>query len=305
MGGAYFCLASAVAYTLSNICMRQLTTMGCDPIWAVFNRETVAVVLVGPWLMYKMLRRRSVIPPWRTLGAVLAVGLLIEVLGNVLVQWAMGIVGLAVTVPSIYGASITGSAVLAWLLLGERVSRRSASAIALLLAALVLLGIGAEAAGRSGPVSASTGVLLLGVLACGTAGTVFSMLNIVIRHALSQATQPAVIAFFVTLMGSVSLGPISLARFGVEQLAATPWQELGFMWASGVFNLIGFLALINGLGRITVVHANAVSASQVAMSAVAGILLFAEPPSLWVLAGICLTIIGILRVDRPADSGEV
>ena len=53
------------------------------------------------------------------------------------------------------------------------------------------------------------------------------------------------------------------------------------MAAAGVFNLIGFLGLIYGLQRTTVVHANVVNASQVAMAAVAGMALFHEPPNPW------------------------
>jgi drug/metabolite transporter (DMT)-like permease len=72
-----------------------------------------------------------------------------------------------------------------------------------------------------------------------------------------------------------------------------------------VLNLIGFVSLISGLQRITVAHANIISASQVGMAAVAGILLFHEPPNLWLVLGVCLTIVGIARFDRPTDGGEI
>ena len=84
----------------------------------------------------------------------------------------------------------------------------------------------------------------------------------------------------------------------------TPPEQFGLMIAAGVFNLIAFMALINGLQRTTVVHANAVNASQVAMAAVAGVLLFAEPPTAWVLSGVCLTVFGIVWIDRPKDAVE-
>ena len=76
------------------------------------------------------------------------------------------------------------------------------------------------------------------------------------------------------------------------------------MAAAGVFNLIGFLALIHGLQRTTVVHANVVNASQVAMAALAGMALFHEPPNPWVLLGVGLTIVGIVWIDRPAEAVE-
>ena len=65
---------------------------------------------------------------------------------------------------------------------------------------------------------------------------------------------------------------------------------------------MGFLGLIHGLQRTTVVHANVVNASQVAMAAMAGMALFHEPPNPWVLLGVGLTIVGIVWIDRPAEA---
>lgn len=58
----------------------------------------------------------------------------------------------------------------------------------------------------------------------------------------------------------------------------------------------------------TIVHANVLNASQVAMAAVAGLLFFAEEPSAHLILGICLTIAGTLLIDRadgrPASGAE-
>jgi drug/metabolite transporter, DME family len=309
ISGTVWCLVSALAYTAVNICMRQLASLRSDPIWAVFNRELVTTVAVGLWLLYQAIRGRPTLPSGRTLGRILLVGLLIQVIGNVGVQWALGVVGLAVTIPAVYGIMICSGAVLGRVWLGERVSLRSTAAIALLLVALVLLGMGAEAAGRSiaakDAVPPGTLMLVLGVVAGGLAGGVYAVLNITIRHSVTRTTLPTAVAFLVTLTGVVSLGPLSVYRLGLPALLSTPWVDLGLMTAAGLFNLIGFMALINGLQRITVVHANALSASQVAMAAVAGMALFREPPNPWLLLGICLTIAGIVGVDRPVEGVEL
>ena len=63
---------------------------------------------------------------------------------------------------------------------------------------------------------------------------------------------------------------------------------------------IGFLALIHGLQRITVLYANAVNASQVAIAAVAGMLIFGESANGWVVFGTLLTVLGILSFDHRA-----
>jgi drug/metabolite transporter, DME family len=307
ISGAACCLVSALAYTGSNICMRQLTILQCDPVWAVFNRELVATVVVGVWLLCQAIRGRPTLPSGRTLLRLLLVGLLIEVVGNVGVQWALGVVGLAVTVPAEFGMMIAGGAVMGYVWLGEQVSIRSIVAIALLLVALVLLGMGVEAAGKaiaaSDMVSPHPLMLALGVAACGLAGCVFAVLNITIRHSVTRTTLPTAVAFLVPLMGVVSLGPLSVCRLGWQPLWDTSGGQFALMGAAGAFNLIGFMAFIYGLQRTTVVHANVVNASQVAMAAVAGMAVFHEPPNLWLVLGIVLSIAGILGFDHPTDGG--
>jgi drug/metabolite transporter (DMT)-like permease len=140
--------------------------------------------------------------------------------------------------------------------------------------------------------------------AAGLAGVVYALLSTVIRHSVTRTTTPSTVAFLVPLMAVVSLGPMSVCRFGFMPLLSTPREQLLLMAAAGVFNLIGFLGLIHGLQRTTVVHANVVNASQVAMAALAGMALFHEAPNAWVLLGVGLTIVGIVWIDRPAEAIE-
>ena len=300
-------MVSALGYALGNICMRQLTSLACDPMWAVFNRELVTTVAIAPWLLYLALRGRPTLPSGNTLWRLVWVGLLIEVVGNVGLQWAFGVVGLAVTIPVVYGVMVATGALLGYLILGEQVTPRSMAAIALLLTALVLLAVGTEAGGRSiasiETVAPGPLMLALGVLAGAAAGGSFALLSITIRHTVTRATRPTAVAFLVPLMGVVSLGPLTFWRLGLEPLWNTSWQQAAFMGAAGVCNLIAFLALVNGLQWITVAHANTVSASQVAIAAVAGVFLFHEPPNPLLVLGVCLTIVGILGFDRPAEAG--
>ena len=39
------------------------------------------------------------------------------------------------------------------------------------------------------------------------------------------------------------------------------------------------------------------------MAALAGMLLFREPPSQWLILGMALTIAGIVLIDRPGEEG--
>jgi len=288
--------------------MRQLTAMHSDPVWAVFNRELVTPVVIGAWLVLQAARGRPSLPSLGEIVMLAAVGILIQLAGNVCVQWSLGVVGLAVTIPAMFGAMITGGALIGRFWLGERVSGRSITAVAMLLASLALLGVGAETAGRAIAQAdarpPNTLIMVLGVAAAGLGGAVYALLSAVLRRAVTRSTTPPAAAFLVTLMGIVCLGPICYYRLGLPKMLETPPEQFGLMIAAGVFNLIAFMALINGLQRTTVVHANAVNASQVAMAAVAGVLLFAEPPTAWVLSGVCLTVFGIVWIDRPKDAVE-
>jgi drug/metabolite transporter (DMT)-like permease len=63
------------------------------------------------------------------------------------------------------------------------------------------------------------------------------------------------------------------------------------------------VAITQGLARTTVIHANVLNASQVAMAALAGIFLFAEPLTPWLTLGVVLTICGIILVKPASKSG--
>jgi multidrug transporter EmrE-like cation transporter len=97
----------------------------------------------------------------------------------------------------------------------------------------------------------------------------------------------------------VSLGILSYARLGWQGIAATSGQQWWVMTAAGVFNFVAFLALAKALQLTTVVYVNALNASQVAMAAVAGVVLFRESSSPALALGVILTIGGLMLM-RPA-----
>jgi drug/metabolite transporter, DME family len=306
--GTLCCLLAALGYTVSNICMRQLSALGCDPTWATFNRELVTVLVVGPWLLSESLHGRHILPSWSVLSLLIAVGLAVELGGNLGVQWAYGKVGLALTTPAVMGTTLTTSAAMGWLLLGEYVSLRSMGAIGLLLVALVLLGWSAGAASQSVAATAdilpAPWVVALAVGAACMAGAIYALFSISIRHVMSGTTRLSLLMVVITGTGVLSLGPLSLGRLGLDHLISTPSDHFGWMFAAGAANLIGFMAITKGLQLTTVVRANMLNASQVALSALAGVVLFGEPPNPWLVLGVVITSLGIMLIDRPVD-GEI
>lgn len=302
VAGTACCVVSALGYASAQICLRHLSKLDADPMWVICNKELVTVVVIGPWLLCRAARGLPVLPPGRLLVLLILVGLAVQMGANLGVQWALGVVGLAVSIPLMFGVMLAASALLGLVFLGERVSRRSVLAIGLLLAALVLLGVATYATHNSDPQdSCPVGPLwlALGIAAPCVAGAIYAVLTITIRHSVTSAVPVSTIVFITTVMGVLSLGPLSVNRLGPEQLLATPPQQIGWMLAAGTLNLIAFLAITKGLQLTTVVHANVLNASQVAMAAVAGTLIFAEPWTVWMLAGVGLTILGVVLIDRP------
>ncbi len=278
------------------------------PAWVIAVKEMVTVAAVGPFLAWLILRGKLAFCDLRVLAVLLVTGVGVQLAGNMSVQWAFGTVGLTVSMPTAMGVMLAASAVIGLVWLGERVTRRSVLAILLLIAAISLLAVGTGIAGPSGKMTLENmpgiGTALMGVAAAALGGTMFASLAAAVRYAGSRKTPVSVIVFVITGMGVVSCGLLSLNRIGLDGMAATPPDRLAWMIASGVFNLLGFLLITKGLQWTTLVHANVLNASQVALSAVAGMALFHEPNNPFLMAGIVLTLVGIFHIGTGRDEKE-
>jgi len=321
--GTTYCIVSALGYTAANVCLRKLAALEADETWVICVKELVTVGVVGPWLAIEAFRRRKVMPPPRALAALLAAGVAVQLAGNLPLQWALHVVGIAIAMPVLFGVMLTSAALLGLVFLKEPLSVRSAAAVGLLVAAIALLSAGVvargavdyrpgsqaaavEAAATSG---ASAGVLdpprlearlvVLGVGAACLCGVMFALLSITVRFTATAQVPVASIVFVITGMGVLSMGTLSLWRLGPERLLATDPEHLGWMLAAGTSNLLAFLAITKGLQLTTVVHANVLNASQVAMGAMAGVLLFGESLNAWSILGIALTIAGTVLFRQP------
>jgi DME family drug/metabolite transporter len=352
--GTACCVVSALGYTAANICLRKLAPEA-DKMWTICIKEVVTVSVVGPWLVYQAFRRRRMLPSPLILLVLVLTGLAVQLAGNLPMQWAFSAVGIAITVPAVFGVTLVCCAVFGLVFLGEKVSGRSVASIAVLIGSIVLLSLGnvmgepsapletavanasaldappptsfvvfrfigatsaepgndrMNAVTANDPDAATTGGMraaspvlwgLLGVGACCLTGVMFAALSTVVRFSTTARVPVATIVFIVTGMGVLSLGSLSVRRLGVQALLHTDPNELAWMLAAGAFNLVAFLAITKGLQLTTVVHANVLNASQVAMGGLAGLMIFRESLNSWVVAGICLTIVGILFIGRPEE----
>lgn len=309
-----FATASAVLYTASNICLRA--SVEYDRVWVQCIKEVPIVVLIGPWLLVRWRRGQHILPPMRVVGIIFCSALLVHFVGNLSFQRALEIVGISLAVPIVLGTIIVVGAVLSRVFLGEVISRQSLVAVAILLAAIGLLGL---AAYQTPPVleseastdkteessisrrDSSSMLMMKGVGAVIIAGCAYSTLGVVVRYGVSRSSPLSTTTVIVGVVGVVGLGTLSYVRLGWDGMIATAPYDLAVMFAAGIFNAMAFLCLTKALQLISVVRVNSIGSSQCAMAAVAGVFLFGEEWTLVMIVGVALTALGLSLMHAGED----
>ncbi len=154
--------------------------------------------------------------------------------------------------------------------------------------------------------------MMAAVTAACLSGVCYSCLGVAIRYASNRGAPISSLLFTVGLTGFLLLGSVVRSRHG-----GFPWQTLHgqtavYLFAAGTFNLVAFAALTKALHLSSVLFVNALNASQTAMAAVLGIVLFGEAFTLPMFTGVLLTIAGLLimkgrrnpELSPPQDSRE-
>jgi len=289
-------LFSAVGYTAANACLRAVTD--CDPIWVSAMKALPTLVMVGPWVAVQAVRGQKVLPERHVLGLLAAGALIGQLVGNVVFQWSLGVVGLALAVPLTLGTMILGGALMGRLLLHEPLTVRMLVAVLTLIVAIAVLSSGASDAHRSvaGPAAtkrAAEWLVALGVAGAMLSGLAYSILGVVIRYGVKGRASLSITLLTVSLLGALSLGAWSSWRIGWQGMWNTSPNDFAMMLAAGLFNAIAFLALTKALQLANLVYVNALNATQATMAALAGVLLFHEAPSRELAVGVALTIAGL------------
>ena len=305
-------LASSILYTVANGFLRALTQ--CDPVWVSAVKTLPTALLMAPWMLHMHFRGQRAIPPLAVLAVIALGGLAGQVCGNIPFQWALGIIGVALTVPLNLGGMIVFGAILGRVFLKEEVTFRSVVAMLVLLVAVFVLFLGAEnahdAVRGAAPVDSTTPApphfleLAGGVAAACLCGLAYAVLNTVNRYYVTRGHSLPATLFTVSIVGMISLGSISLWRIGLGGMLATTPHNLWLMLLAGVCNAAAFVALTKSLQLTSLVFVNAINATQATLAALMGVFFFQEPPSPWLLTGVGLTIAGLLLMRKrrpPAD----
>jgi drug/metabolite transporter (DMT)-like permease len=292
-------LFSAVGYTAANACLRAVSD--CDPIWVSAMKAIPTLVMVAPWIAVQACRGRKILPELHILW-LLAMGALIgQLIGNVVFQWSLGVIGLALAVPLTLGTIILGGALLGRTLLHEPLTVRMLAAVITLIAAIAVLSLGAgdahrSVAGQTARELADGWLVALGVAGAMLSGLAYSILGVVIRYGVKGRASLSITLFTVSLLGAVSLGGWSHWRIGWQGMWNTSPDDFVMMLAAGIFNAVAFLALTKALQLANLVYVNALNATQATMAAIAGVLIFHEAPSGELALGVVLTIAGLLMM---------
>jgi drug/metabolite transporter (DMT)-like permease len=301
--GVLLGVVAAVCYTGTNIALRGVTRGG-DSDWAIWVTALKSLPgALAAWILLadRAARGLPTLPSPRTTLLLLAVGLAVQAGGNLFFQWSLAMCGLALAVPTVFATLILTGATLGRVWLGESVSPRSAAAMGLLIAAIAMLGYGAEAASKALPPGPG-GVLpalwvLAGVGYSAFAGVLYGALGVVIRRTTqADVPLPATLAL-VSTMGTLGLGIPAVALLGTEVLHSSPRESL-LMFLAGTLNAIAFFAIGGALRRISVVQVNLINASQAAMCALGGVLIYRESLTAALVVGTLLTIVGLVLMDR-------
>ena len=239
-----------------------------------------------------MARKMPLFTSGRMIPRFMLVALIGQFVGNAAFQVSLEVIGLAASVPITLGVLIIGGAILGRLILGEPVRRTTIVAITVLIIAVVVLSSpGADSLPAESKSSLSVEA---GALCAAASGAAYALFGVVMRQTLNGGVTASLTMFISGAVGAVSLWSFTLMRIGLESVATTSDDQWLVMTAAGVLNFMAFVALSYALKALPVVAVNLINASQVAMAAVAGVILFAEPVTASLMSGIVLTFVGLL-----------
>ena len=253
-------LSSAVSFSLMGVCVKAVG--GRIPVAEVVLARSAVSLLLSIVML-----RQAQLNPWGHRRVLLVLRGVIGTGALLCVFAALAQLPLAAATVLQY-LQPTFTALLAWLLLGERVGPRILLAALLGWLAVVVLSNPMELAALLG--AAATPLPAAGVL-LAIAGAVLSACAYVSVRALGRTEHPLVIVFYFPLVGLVLTTPLVL----LQPVWPTAWEALALVGV-GLFTQLGQLGVTNGLLGLPAARATALSYGQVPLAALWGWLFFNE-----------------------------
>ena len=291
-------LTAAIAYTLANMALRQSSRAGDFDwsIWVTAHKALPATILTWSLVTRNWWQNKTALPKPRAILSLIGAGLIMQCMGNLSFQYALSLIGLAMSVPIAFALILFSGAVFSRIFLGEPITLRSLLALLVLIIAVCLLSFGAGDASRSILKDATSQEILRGVVMAMMAGTAYGICGVFIRRHVKDLPVSATLVWIST-SGLVCMGIASVVRIPWEILAATTPRESAIMLLAGGFNAGAFYCIGQAFRYLSVNQVNMVNTTQIAMATVAGLAFFAEPFTVWLGIGVVLTIIGLYLMD--------
>ena len=241
-------------------------------------------------------RGERIVTSTKMIPQFIAASLLAQIFGNVAFQIALGIIGLAASVPITLGVLIIGGAIFGKTILNEPVNRVKIISMATLIVAVIVLSLPSTEAQSSLPKSSYP--MWSGALAAAASGAAYALFGVSMRQTLTGGVSAVATMFVSGLVGTITLWLIMIFWIGIEPIREATSGQWVMMLTAGICNLTAFTALSASLKSLPVVAVNLINASQVAMAAVAGVILFAEPVTAMLILGITLTLLGLMILAK-------
>lgn len=293
--GVVFGVLAAIGYSLANVFLRMVSDL--DPVWVSFLKAIPTVALFGPVAIGQLMTGKTPFPRPSSLLILTVAAISSQLLGNALLQWSFGVVGVAMSVPLSLGTMIVFGVVISSVVLREHLTRWQGWGTAVLVLAITILSLAGRGA-VSSVVDRQTSWLLVGggIVAPILSGISYAFLSVAIRRGVSREVSLYMTISLICAVGMLVLGPLSLYTAGTEAMAATTWTQYGIMLVAGLLNAGSFVALTLSFRHAPVIVGNAANSLQNPLSAIAGVVLFHEAYSINLAAGVGLTVIGVVMM---------
>lgn len=307
--GTLFGLISALAYTATNIALRE-AAIDNNADWAIWISALKSIpATIAGWVIvaYRGSIGLPALPPRRLVIPLILTGLVMQFGGNVMFQWSLSLGGLAFTVPLCFATLLATGAILGRIFLSEAITYRMFVSMLILTMAIVLLSLGAHQAEESvyehmEHHTNAMATVALTVFVAGFAGCAYGVGGTVIRGSVRDELSISATLVLISTTGLICLTSVTFFRLGFSILwETTPWQYLVIMIA-GIMNAIAFFAIGASMKYLTVTRVNLLNASQTAMAAFAGVICFGEELTVWLLSGTALTIGGLFLMGKKRST---
>jgi|TARA_B110000467_G_C18324424_1_gene487821 drug/metabolite transporter (DMT)-like permease len=292
---------SSVGYSAANGFLRSVDH--CDAVWVSCVKAMPTCAIMIPWLIIRYCNGHRKMPSLKAIAALSFVAVVTHLFGNVGFQWSLNKIGIGIAVPLCLGMAIISGAVIDGLFMDAKPSGRTIVSMCFLIVSVIVLSLGGETAFEAlkneitvGNVSRS--LLGWGIGSVVVAGIVYGSFGAVIKTAGRRGISQPMLMLIISTVGILFLSALSYQQGVFNAPENLGVGNICLMLLAGLCNTIAFVALVAALQLLPVTNVNLFNASQAAFGAITGVLIFAEPASPWMIAGILLTVAGLVIMKR-------